>query len=43
MELWDVLDKHGNKTGKIIERGTKLGQEEYRLILWDRSRESAGR
>jgi len=20
MELWDVLDKHGNKTGKVIER-----------------------
>lgn len=33
MELWDVLDKHGNKTGKIVERGTELEQGEYRLII----------
>ena len=33
MELWDVLDKYGNKTGKIVERGTELGQGEYRLII----------
>jgi isopentenyldiphosphate isomerase len=33
MELWDVLDEHGNKTGKIIERGTELGQGEYRLVI----------
>ena len=34
MELWDVLDKHGNKTGKIIERGKQLLLKgEYFLIV----------
>jgi isopentenyldiphosphate isomerase len=33
MELWDILDEHGNKTGKIVERGTELEQGEYRLII----------
>ena len=33
MELWDVLDEHGNKTGKIVDRGTELGQGEYRLVI----------
>jgi len=33
MELWDVLDKHGNKTGKVIERGTELEQGEHRLVI----------
>jgi isopentenyldiphosphate isomerase len=33
MESWDILDKHGNKTGKIIQRGTELEQGEYRLLI----------
>ena len=33
MELWDVLDKHGNKTGKIIERGKPMIKGEYFLIV----------
>ena len=33
MELWDILDKHGNKTGKIVERGMELDQGEYRLLV----------
>jgi len=33
MELWAVLDEHGNKTGKIIERGTELERGEYRLLV----------
>ena len=33
MELWDGLDKHGNKTGKVIERGTELERGEYRLLI----------
>lgn len=24
MELWDILDEDGNKTGRIIERGKEL-------------------
>ena len=33
MEFWDILDEYGNKTDKIIERGTELGQGEYRLVI----------
>jgi len=33
MELWDVLDEYGNKTGKTIERGQPLTQGEYFLIV----------
>ena len=33
MELWDILDERGNKTGRIVERGTILKQGEYRLII----------
>ena len=33
MELWDVLDGQGNKTDKIVERGTELEQGEYRLLV----------
>ena len=33
MEFWDILDEYGNKTGKIIERGTELEQGEYHLII----------
>ena len=33
MELRDILDKYGNKTGKTIERGKPMGQGEYFLIV----------
>ena len=33
MELWDVLDEYGNKTGKTIKRGSSLSQGEYRLVV----------
>lgn len=32
MELWDIYDKNRNLTGKIIERGSKLGEDEYHLV-----------
>lgn len=33
MELRDILDEFGNKTGKIGERGKSLNQGEYYLIV----------
>jgi hypothetical protein len=34
MELWDIYDKHGNKTGKIVQRGVEpMAQGEYFLIV----------
>lgn len=33
MEIWDVLDAHGRKTGRTVQRGTKLGQNEYHLVV----------
>jgi isopentenyldiphosphate isomerase len=34
MELWDILDEHGNKTDKTIERGGRpMAQGEYFLIV----------
>lgn len=33
MELWDILDGNGNKTGKTIERGKPMRQDEYHLIV----------
>jgi isopentenyldiphosphate isomerase len=33
MELWDILDGNGNKTGKTIERGEPMGQDEYHLLV----------
>lgn len=33
MELWDILDGEGNKTGKTIERGKRMGQDEYHLLV----------
>lgn len=31
MELWEVRDEYGNKTGKILERGQPMSDEEYAL------------
>jgi isopentenyldiphosphate isomerase len=33
MELWDILDGNGNKTGKTIQRGNTMGQDEYHLVV----------
>ena len=35
-ELWDILDEHGNKTGRTIERsvGVRLGDNEYHLNVY---------
>jgi len=33
LELLDVLDENGNKTGRTIERGQPLGEGEYFLIV----------
>jgi len=33
MESWDILDKNGNKTGKTIERGKPLHDDEYHLVV----------
>ncbi|MGI6584535.1 MAG: NUDIX domain-containing protein [Gracilibacteraceae bacterium] len=38
-ELWDVLDKDGNLTGRTIERGRPLKEGEYHLVvhIWIRN------
>ena len=34
MEIWDILDKNGRRTGKTIIRGTRgLGKGEYHLVV----------
>jgi len=33
MEIWDILDKNGNMTGKTITRGDNLRDGEYHLIV----------
>lgn len=33
MELWDILDKSGTKTGKLIKRGDPIEKGEYHLIV----------
>ena len=32
-EIWDVLDKNGNKTGRFHERGRKLTTGDYHLVV----------
>lgn len=34
MELWDVLDENGNKTGRLVERGKPLNAGEYHLVVF---------
>jgi 8-oxo-dGTP pyrophosphatase MutT (NUDIX family)/GNAT superfamily N-acetyltransferase len=38
-EIWDVLDEHGNKTGRYAERGRKMATGDYFLIVhvWKRN------
>jgi len=33
MEICDVVDRHGNRTGRIVERGTKLSSDEFYLAV----------
>jgi hypothetical protein len=33
MEIWDILDINGNKTGKTKIRGHKLNKSEYHLVI----------
>jgi 8-oxo-dGTP diphosphatase len=33
MELWDIFDKNGNKTGRTIQRGKAMGKGQYSLIV----------
>ncbi len=33
MEFWDILDENGIKTGKIVQRGETMGQDEYHLVV----------
>ncbi|MCL2833936.1 MAG: GNAT family N-acetyltransferase [Treponema sp.] len=32
-EIWDILDKVGNKTGRYCERGRKMAEDDYNLIV----------
>jgi isopentenyldiphosphate isomerase len=32
-ELWDILDGAGNKTGRTVERGMPMKQNEYHLVV----------
>ncbi|WP_461614735.1 NUDIX hydrolase [Clostridium sp. Marseille-QA1073] len=34
MELWDILNKDGNRTGKVAPRGSKMGEGEYHLVVF---------
>ena len=33
-ELWDILDKNGNATGRFHERGKPMCEDEYHLEVW---------
>jgi isopentenyldiphosphate isomerase len=33
MEIWDILDAEGKKTGRTVQRGTRLRQDEYHLVV----------
>ncbi len=33
MEIWDILDENGNKTGKTIIRGEQLKVGQYHLVV----------
>lgn len=34
MELWDVLDYNGNKTGRLMERGKPIQKGDYHLVVF---------
>lgn len=33
MELWDIYDKHRNKTGRTHERGKPMAEGDYHLVV----------
>jgi isopentenyldiphosphate isomerase len=33
MELWDILDAEGKRTGRIVQKGAKLRQNEFHLVV----------
>lgn len=33
MELWDIFDGNGNKTGETVNRGKTMRQDEYHLVV----------
>lgn len=33
VEMWDILDENGNKTGKLHKRGEKMNDNEYHIIV----------
>jgi len=41
-ELWDIYDKDRNKTGKTIERGQPMTQDEYHIVVHVWVRNSRG-
>lgn len=43
MELWDIYDKDRNKTGRTIERGLEMNQDEYYLTVDVWIRNSSGK
>lgn len=42
MELWDILDANGNRTGKTVERGKPMSQDDYHLVVHVWIRNSRG-
>lgn len=42
MEIWDILDEHGNKTGRFAVRGEALASGEYILAVHVYIRNSKG-
>ncbi len=33
-EMIDIYDSHRNRTGRICERGTPMGEDEFRLVVY---------
>ena len=33
MEQWDIYDKNRNLTGRIMERGSKFGKDDFHLVI----------
>ena len=42
MELWDLYDKNGNVTGKILERGNLIPEGYYHLVvhIWIKNKDN---
>ena len=34
VELWDIIDKNGDATGRVHERGKPMGKGEYHLVIY---------